>query len=164
MRKPTPEECAYFAGLFNGEGCVAVLRRPQRESVSVVDRELLPEYTVYSVIAMADLEALGDARAIWGGSLTRMSRPGCRTIWRWALGKVDSRRFFLAICPHLHGKRGQVELALKFLCYRIRPGKRLTVCRRRSQHRVATAILRDPARQKRHAAPSSNGEAARIPV
>ena len=91
------EDSAYFAGLFDGEGCVTT-RNSHRTlilSVSQKDPAVLSELQ----------EKLGSGRlGCWGG------------VWRLRISKrEDVQRLIIMILPYSRVKRPQLEVALQLL-------------------------------------------------
>ena len=95
-------EVAYFAGFFDGEGCVAAYRR---------------KYVVS--LTNCDVRPLLRARELWGGFVSRQTiaeRPGSvRDIWRWQIYGQKSRTFLEAIRPFTQIKREQIDTYLGVL-------------------------------------------------
>ena len=98
----TVAELAYFAGFFDGEGCVAAYKR---------------KYVVS--LTNCDVRPLARARELWGGYISRQSatsRPhAIRDLWRWQIYGQKSRAFLEAIRPYTILKREQIDTYLGVL-------------------------------------------------
>lgn len=110
---------AYFAGLFDGEGCVRLsTRRSPVLKVSIVNTDARP---------------LRHLHRQFGGSITehtwgaRHGRPWRRS-YEWQVAAGIARSFLRWIAPYVLIKREQVDIALEFLATRRadRSTKRLT--------------------------------------
>lgn len=93
-------ELAYFAGFFDGEGCVAIYK-----AKNVV------------VIANTDVRPLQRAQELWGGHLDCQERgeKGIQDLWRWQLYGHNSREFLEDILPFSRLKKEQIEVYLNAL-------------------------------------------------
>lgn len=94
---PTPEECAYFAGLFAGEGCFCMYETDQ--GVPNIKLEL----------DMTDEHAIKSIQQIWGGSVHKHNaRARCRPIWRWCVcDRTQILAITQSIVPFMVGDKGQ---------------------------------------------------------
>lgn len=100
-----PIQCAYAAGLFDGEGCI---------SAKVVTERGLPRATVNVIVAMTDLRPLLALDSAFGGSIRFAARKGNRKgVWAWTLGSKASAQFLTAVLPYLRVKREEAVLALQ---------------------------------------------------
>ena len=92
-------ELAYFAGFFDGEGCVAAYRR---------------KYVVS--LTNCDVRPLVRARELWGGFISRQTvesrKFALRDLWRWQIYGQKSRAFLEAIRPFSLLKREQIDTYL----------------------------------------------------
>lgn len=99
-----PLEVAYFAGLFDGDGSVAMYfsrARPKQ-----------PNDQIH--ITNIDVRVLIRARDLFGGRIvphapSRMSR---QATWRWYVCGLRAERFLRAVLPHLKIKKAQAEVYL----------------------------------------------------
>ena len=96
----TKTEVAYFAGYFDGEGCVYF----NRYSLTVAINSCCPR----SINRLA--EAFGGKTS--DGSYK--DRPNARDYSRWALYGKDALRFLHLIFPYSVEKRPQIKLALTY--------------------------------------------------
>lgn len=93
----TPEEWAYLAGLFAGEGCFVVK-----------DRERVPHFEMQ--IKMTDQLIVEDVAQRWGGQVT-LARRGTkvnRTAWQWRMydGYVI-QKMLVQLLPYFIGEKGK---------------------------------------------------------
>ena len=122
-----PLEVAYFAGLFDGEGSVALYWRTDRKAKG---RKNLGWFLN---IANTDPRPLVRAHQLFGGGFVpQPSRsPRNRMSWVWYINGSKAERFLAAILPFLRIKKAQAEI---FLALRASmPG----AGRRRTDDRVA---------------------------
>ena len=95
------EECAYLAGLWDGEGCFNLRRR---------------EATVISQfnIAMTDSIGMEMFRARYGGRVYNKPRGDHKPQVQYLVPKGSRRRFLADLLPFLRVKCRQAELMWKF--------------------------------------------------
>ena len=98
--------CAYVAGLIDGEGCIHldVDKRSHSHRARVTVGMTEP--------ALAVLQALKNE---WGGTLYQMRKPTQRwaAAWTWHLTGPPARKLLLAIQPYLRIKGDQCAAALE---------------------------------------------------
>jgi hypothetical protein len=89
----------YFAGFFDGEGCVAIYKR---------------KYVVS--LTNTDIRPLKEAQSIWGGFLSTQEAIGrkgaIRDLWRWQIYGHSARRFLEDILPYVRVKKEQIDVYL----------------------------------------------------
>jgi len=127
---------AYFAGLFDGEGCVSsqIPNRANRPSAA---------RTVVCQVIMIDKEAIEALAAAFGGSvlnrdMTKWNR-NARPTFQWSVSGQIALGFMKAIFPYSLVKREQLELAIQIQeC--ISANKSITA-RRPNPHPDKDAIL-----------------------
>ncbi len=120
-------ELAYFAGFFDGEGCVGSYHR--KHSVCLTN---------------TDARSLSRARELWGGSILKQSkesRRGARQdIFQWYIYGHYSRKFLEDIRPFVKMKGDQIDCYLTILD--VIPHKRGT------RRQPGTAAIIDMAQQQ----------------
>ena len=96
---------AYFAGFFDGEGCVSFAN----------DETPTPRITIVNTVR----EPLDMAKELFGGNIcfrSNESHPNHKFCYIWNIGsRSDIERFLLAILPYVCIKRPQVKLVLAYL-------------------------------------------------
>jgi hypothetical protein len=101
-------DLAYFAGYFDGEGCVRLKKYPQKAGG-------VQYYFGVSITNTYQpaLERFVDA---FGGKIYRSNKDSSkgRHAGMWELRGEAAERFLSAIIPFLQEKRAQAELALQF--------------------------------------------------
>jgi hypothetical protein len=98
---------AYFAGLFDGEGCVNVTEvkpKPGRRS---------PTFQTLARVSMTDQRSLHLPLDSFGGTIRLTSKVGARPIWVWRVYHKTAKPFLEAILPYLVVKRLQAELLIE---------------------------------------------------
>src|SRR3712207_2291500 len=86
---------AYFAGLFDGEGCINVSEvkpRPGRQS---------PTFQTLVQVSMTDRRSLDLLVAAFGGNIRLANKEGARPIWIWRVYHKAAKRFLEAVLPYL---------------------------------------------------------------
>lgn len=110
--KKDKELLAYFAGFFDGEGCIGVYKRKPGKA------HRSPCYYIYASITQTDISVLNLFKAIYGGSMTlyRSSPifPNAKKLYFWQLSCNKAEKFLKDIQPNLIVKKERVDLALKF--------------------------------------------------
>ena len=110
----TDTELAYFAGFFDGEGCVAIY--PKKYVVSLTNTDIRP---------------LLRAKELWGGFICSQSvesrRFAIRVLYRWQIYGHSARPFLEAIRPFVLLKGEQIDCYLSVLpMVSSKPGTRYT--------------------------------------
>ena len=95
-------ELAYFAGFFDGEGCVAIY--PRKYVVSLTNTDVIP---------------LRRAQQLWGGYISTQDRSknpiAIQDIWHWQIYGHNSRAFLEAIRSYTLIKSAQIDTYLEIL-------------------------------------------------
>jgi hypothetical protein len=102
-------DLAYWAGLFDGEGCVLIARgrNPGRKVV---------QHWLTVSVSNTDLDVLRELGERFGGSIAtdRTRKPHWHTCYHWHTSGRIAAAFLSAILPFARVKRAQIELALAF--------------------------------------------------
>lgn len=104
------KDLAYFAGLFDGEGCIHI-RKTRTKT-------LKPTYALVCKISMCSFYLLNDIQGLFGGSLIQ-ERPHkysnrYNKLWTWTASCRIAGRFLLILRPFLRLKGAEADLALEF--------------------------------------------------
>jgi hypothetical protein len=109
---------SYFAGLFDGEGCVITFIGRRGRYCQI--------YPKVTMVAKAPVEALYET---YGGYFRRLrgqrsntSRKATRRQWLWSAYSADARRFFKSIKPFSLCKHAEIVAAIQLLDLMGRPG------------------------------------------
>lgn len=100
---------SYFAGLFDGEGCVSsqIPKRTNRTG----------SRTVVCQIVMTERAAIAKLAEVYGGTVVErnMARwnPNAKPAFQWSVCGQIALRFMKAIHPYTIVKREQIELAIR---------------------------------------------------
>jgi len=104
------DELAYYAGLFDGEGCIHIAR------IHTKKRHLT--YQLVCRVSMYSLSVLEDLKSQFGGSIyCEKNHPISNKyglLWSWSLFSIGAKNFLSQVQPYLRIKRPQCELALQF--------------------------------------------------
>lgn len=104
------EAVLYAAGLFDGEGTVAINKNSQR---------LKPTYSLIACIAMTHKPVLEYMTRQFGGkvrpvSVKRYKERGYSPQWIWLLSSYKAVRFLELIQPYVKVKKEHVDIGLQF--------------------------------------------------
>lgn len=108
----------YWAGLFDGEGCVLIHKL--RGVPTTIRCQLCQKGSF--IIRLA--------KSYWGGAIAKRNQEG--NYWNWVIDGSGAERFLKAIRPYSVIKRTQIECALEYYTMfkmggtAIRKGKKLT--------------------------------------
>jgi len=107
---------AYFAGFFDGEGCVCIY-----QSRGPRDRKDTGRTTISVSVANTNKEVLDQFSAAFGGKVGTHGhtkpRPGRDRLrmWNWAIQGLKCKPFLEAIRPYAVVKSEQIRLGLEYL-------------------------------------------------
>lgn len=105
------EDDIYFAGLFDGEGCVLIdKQKPAKTGVN-------PVYRLTAVIAMCDREPLDRIMKIYGvGGIynAHYGRLAQAPAFAWRAASRHAVKFLSSIYEHARVKREEIRVALEF--------------------------------------------------
>jgi len=99
-------ELAYFAGLFDGEGCINV------SEVKPKPGRLSPCFQTLAQVSMTDRRPLELLLKSFGGTMQLVNKEGARPIWVWRVYHKTAKLFLEAIVPYLIVKKVQAELLI----------------------------------------------------
>ena len=102
----TDTDCAYLAGVIDGEGCIGVYRDAGT-------------YKLVLTIVSTSVDWLIDLRSRWHGlgHIHIDKRPvqgNHKVSAQWTLNRADTQKILRKVLPYLGIKRSQAELALQF--------------------------------------------------
>ena len=125
MQKPSRADTAYFAGILDGEGCIAISTAWFKNADGMRKRR----YRLFVRITMTDLPVLKWIEARFGGktysrSATWQNRnPHCRQQWQWTTADSHAEKVVRRLLPFLIGKRPEALAAIEFRKHVHRPGE-----------------------------------------
>lgn len=108
----SPIDLAYFAGLFDGEGCVSL--------APVKRRQTRVSYQLSIAISLTHLPTLQHVRAIWSlGTVNpvaekRLRREHNKPMWRWSALSNQACYILEIVTPLLIVKKAEAELGIAF--------------------------------------------------
>jgi hypothetical protein len=102
----------YAAGLFDGEGCVAVYMNGRKTSYSL---QTMLRQNVNDAVS----EVFASLRDKFGGSLMAHPTPSGKRSYNWQLSGQNAANFLEFMLPHLRFKLEQARIALAW--YRNKP-------------------------------------------
>jgi len=98
-------ELSYFAGFFDGEGCVGVTNRIPPHSALFIRTQ----------VVNTNLEVLEQMKRAFGGSIQiRKAKLNWQQMYTWQCTTQVAYHFLKQILPYLRLKRKQAELAIEF--------------------------------------------------
>mgnify|MGYP001571827042 CR=1 FL=1 len=104
------KELAYYAGLFDGEGCIHIAR------IHTQKRRLT--YQLVCRVSMYSLSVLQGLRSRFGGSIYYEKKHPTSNkyglLWSWSLFSRGAGAFLNEVEPYLKIKKTQAKLALQF--------------------------------------------------
>jgi hypothetical protein len=118
-------ELAYYAGLFDGEGCVAIEYNNNSKGLVVV-------YNLYCRLTMTNKDLVYSLKDNFGGSVCRhplhAKNPHHRDTWTWTIVSNQAMNWLKIILPFLRLKREQAKAAIEFQTLRcgLKGSKRVT--------------------------------------
>jgi hypothetical protein len=118
-------DIAYYAGIFDGEGCVMICKAKNKTSSRGV------RYWLQCRVVNTDKWLIDSLYMAFGGSVfTRNRRDTNRMdIWDWSASSKQAGNFLEIIYPFLHVKKQEAKVALEFQSQRLRiygKGKSMT--------------------------------------
>ncbi len=108
----TDTDLAWAAGVFDGEGCVSVIRWEQRKG----DGPIYLNHVLTVTVVNTDIEMLKKLQKMFGGSIHCRSKRDDhpREIYSWQANS-GKRLFLETIRPFSITKARQIDIALEFL-------------------------------------------------
>ena len=92
----------YWAGLFDGEGCVTTTKQTSGSG-----------YTLWAVIGMTCEQVLMQAQSRFGGKIQKRKKlPGRKQQWEWRLWCGQAENFLRAIEPYSIVKQDEIRTAI----------------------------------------------------
>ena len=112
-KQPKEAELAWFAGLFDGEGCISLVHRSRpanRQTRSLHIR-----------IGMTNFQTLEKVKEIWGlGTIylypRKVSKDGCvrKPLWAWQTSANIALYILEKTLPYFVTKKAEAEVAIAF--------------------------------------------------
>lgn len=110
--QPTELDCAYAAGIVDGEGNISIRKKALRKGRRM--RDIHTEI----IITMTDRPVLAWLQERWGGGILKQNRSEKHAHWqdiyRWNLYSARAATFLKSILPYMIAKRPQAELGIEF--------------------------------------------------
>ena len=104
---------AYYAGIFDGEGTVALhpntMRGKKHKTYQVVVQVINTNEWLCQQLCFSFGGAVG---------IHRRANDRCKQIFHWYASGKSAHQFLLIILPYSHLKRPQIELALQFIAHK----------------------------------------------
>jgi hypothetical protein len=99
------DDLIYFAGFFDGEGCISITR--QKKTWGAKDQTYFHRLRIN--VAQKDPTVLKQLYDVVGGTIH------CnRGVWKWYADDAAAVQFLETLTPFLRIKKAQAELALEF--------------------------------------------------
>ncbi len=106
-------ECAYLAGIVDGEGNIGLVRRPPKPECG----EISPTFLDYVKISNTDYRMLAWVKdKVGAGSIYAEARvkERCRKIYTWHISSEKSADFLAQVYPYLVVKKEQADVIFLF--------------------------------------------------
>ena len=107
------EDARYFAGFFDGEGCIAILRH-----ATLVPPAVNLRYFMVITVTNTHQGIMEWLHQTFGGNIKRYKRttqqPTHADAWKWTAMSQDAAHILRAVLPYLKVKYAQAEVALEF--------------------------------------------------
>lgn len=102
----TDIELSYMAGLFDGEGCIRVIKHATNHSA----------YNLQVVIGITYVHSLEILRDTFGGSIIirRKEKSHYKQLYSWTIYGRDAHNFLISVLPYLQEKKEQAILAEEY--------------------------------------------------
>jgi hypothetical protein len=97
---------AYVAGFFDGEGCIGIYSRKDREGGFHLRTQITQS------LSRPTTEALKEMVAVYGGNLSGQDRYLRKRAYNWQLNADKAAAFLRRILPHLIIKKEQAQIAV----------------------------------------------------
>jgi len=109
MKNWEPLTCAYFAGLFDGEGCFNIrIHRPSKKPDS-------SHYMCRICITNTSLPMIEWVMENFGGNFHKRTRnPKCKDVYHWSISGPPMVNVLHAIYPYLRAKRPHADIMIRF--------------------------------------------------
>ena len=102
-------ELAYFAGLFDGEGCVLIYKRK-----TLIENGVTVPYQMRVVVTNTHQGVIEDLKRTFRGSIYAYKPTGGRPAWKWTAQCKAGSEFLKLVYPYLRIKKEQADVALEF--------------------------------------------------
>lgn len=107
----TDLELSYFAGLFDGEGCVQIAHHKPQEG------KRTEQHTLRCSVNMVNKKCVSSF-LVFGGSTCQKTRdrgnPRWQPQWTWSISSNQAMDFLKTLLPFVQLKRDQFKLAIEF--------------------------------------------------
>lgn len=103
------EKNIYFAGLFDGEGCISI-----NKIVGEKQGYKRPGFQLRLSITNTNKEVLEEVQKKFGGKLYTRNRKNSRTYYDWVVVSKQCIEVLESLKPYLIIKKRQAEIALEF--------------------------------------------------
>lgn len=102
---------AYFAGFFDGEGCIQITKRKPYAKMKN------PSYTLQVSLHNTHKGVIDKLQDLFGGYVgehKQKAKDGCARLWQWSLHAKMANAFLDAVSPYLIIKAPEAKIALEF--------------------------------------------------
>jgi len=106
------QDAIYIAGLFDGEGCIMLLKQSRLK-----EQCKTPTYILRVVVKMSNEDIIKWLHATIGGrfySCVWPKAPQYKSYYQWGIAGKNAITFLRQIYPYLRVKRLQAEVAFKY--------------------------------------------------
>ena len=103
----TQLELAYMAGLFDGEGYIAITNHVRRNRPS-------KDYKLFCRVAMCNPYIPKFFELHFGGRVFTYKKENRRRVWSWQIANDPAMEFLQTVLPYLRLKKNEAELGIEF--------------------------------------------------
>lgn len=109
-------DLAYFAGIFDGEGCVTIRIRHSKYTLKTGEPQIWKGYGLEVSIANTNEWLCQQLLFSFGGNVycRRLESAQSQRIWAWQSADKKALSFLEAILPYTKLKRPQLEIAMEY--------------------------------------------------
>lgn len=98
---------AYYAGLIDGEGCIAINKITQKTYKR-------PGFQLRISVCMTDYRAIRELHDVFGGTIVTSNRTNGKTAYQWAQTANGALSTLEILQPYLRVKRKQANICIRF--------------------------------------------------
>ena len=143
-------DIAYFAGIFDGEGCIYIRKINAKYVTKSGIRRIYTSYSVEVSLANTNEWICRQLLFAFGGGVykRKLQMGANQTIWAWQIAAKKATDFLRVLYPYLKLKRAQAEIAINFQNNMHRRTKTNEELALREAQRILVSNLNRPIRKQ----------------